>query len=53
VSLKALQDRLAAVLIDPRPLVTRGDGDGPTQRKLAAGVHADNDETISTVFFVN
>ena len=53
VSSKALQDRLVAVLAYPRPLVKSGDYYGPAPRKLAASVHADNDQAIANLFVVN
>jgi CheY-like chemotaxis protein len=53
VSAKALQDRIISVLAKPRPLVKSGDYYGPAPRKMAAAVHADNDETIATLFMVN
>ena len=53
VSSKALQDRLVAVLANPRPLVNSGAYYGPAPRKLATAVHADNDQAIASLFMVN
>jgi two-component system chemotaxis response regulator CheY len=53
VSSKALQDRMAAVLIKPRPLMKSGDYYGPAPRKLAAAVHADNDQAIANLVLLN
>jgi CheY-like chemotaxis protein len=53
VSSKALQDRLIAVLANPRPLVNSGTYYGPAPRKLVNAVHADNDQAIANLFFVN
>jgi two-component system, chemotaxis family, chemotaxis protein CheY len=53
VSSKALQDRLIAVLVNPRPLVKTGDYYGPAPRKMASSVNVDNDETIANLFIVN
>ncbi len=46
VSVKALHDRMVSVLTKPREVVKSGDYYGPVPRKLAATVHADNDEAI-------
>lgn len=46
VSLKALRDRMIAVLVKPRPLVKSGDYYGPAPRKLAADIHIDGDEAV-------
>jgi two-component system chemotaxis response regulator CheY len=53
VSSKALQDRLISVLTKPRPLVKSGDYYGPAPRKMAAAVHADNDEAIANLILLN
>ena len=53
VSSKALQDRLVAVLTNPRPMVRSGDYYGPAPRKLMSGVHADNDEAIANLVMLN
>jgi CheY-like chemotaxis protein len=53
VSSKALQDRLTAVLFNPRPVVKNGAYYGPTPRKLAASVNADNDAAIANLFVLN
>jgi hypothetical protein len=45
VSSKALQDRLVSVLTKPRAVMRAGDYYGPRPRKLAASVHADNEQT--------
>jgi two-component system chemotaxis response regulator CheY len=52
VSSKALQDRLVAVLTKPRPVVKAGEYYGPTPRRLAS-VHADNDQAVANLIFVN
>jgi CheY-like chemotaxis protein len=44
VSLKALRDRMIAVLVKPRPLVRSGDYYGPAPRKLVSDIHIDGDE---------
>jgi CheY-like chemotaxis protein len=49
VSSKALQDRMVAVLINPRQIMQSGDYYGPAPRKLAAAVHADNDQAIANL----
>jgi CheY-like chemotaxis protein len=49
VSVKALQDRVAAVLNKPREVVKSGGYYGPVPRKLATGIHADNDDLIAKV----
>ncbi|HEX3440685.1 MAG TPA: response regulator [Pseudolabrys sp.] len=53
VSSKALQDRLVSVLAKPRAVLSTGDYYGPRPRKLAASVHADNDQAIAKLFVVN
>ena len=53
VSTKALRDRLLAVLLNPRPIVSSGAYYGPMPRKFAAAVHADIDETVAKVVMVN
>jgi two-component system chemotaxis response regulator CheY len=53
VSSKALQDRMVAVLTKPRPVVRAGDYYGPVPRKMAASVHADNDQAIANLVLVN
>src|SRR5665647_2429997 len=53
VSSKSLQDRLVAVLTNPRPVVQSGDYYGPVPRKLLAGVHADTDRAIAKLVLVN
>jgi DNA-binding response OmpR family regulator len=47
VSVKALQDRMIAVLTKPRQIMKDGNYYGPTPRKLAAAIHADNDQAIA------
>ncbi len=47
VSAHALQDRLAAVLINPRPIVQRPGYYGPEPRNNVGGIHADNDKTVA------
>ena len=53
VSSKALQDRVAAVLTKPRQIMQSGDYYGPAPRKLAAAVHADNDQAIANLTLMN
>src|SRR6202162_1602912 len=53
VSVKALQDRMVAVLTKQRQIMQSGDYYGPAPRKLAAAVHADNDQAIANLSFVN
>jgi len=53
VSSKALQDRLVSVLAKPRPLVKSGNYYGPTPRRMAAAVHADNDQAIANLIMLN
>jgi len=53
VSVKALQDRVTAVLTKPREIMQNGDYYGPAPRKLAAAVHADNDQAIANLTLLN
>ncbi len=54
VSSKSLQDRMISVLANPRPLVQAGGYFGPAPRKIAAAsIHADNDEAVASLVFVN
>ncbi len=53
VSSKALQDRLVSVLAKPRALVKSGDYYGPAPRRMAAAVHADNDQAIANLIMLN
>ena len=53
VSVKALQDRVTAVLTKPREVVKSGDYYGPVPRKLATGIHADNDEAIAKLVIID
>jgi len=47
VSSKALQDRLVAVLTNPRPMIRTKDYYGPAPRKMNAnGIHADTDRSL-------
>ena len=52
VSSKALQDRLIAVLTNPRRMVQGENCYGPLPRNIAA-VHSDNDEAIANLYYVN
>jgi len=52
VSVKALHDRVAAVLAKPREVVKSGDYYGPVPRKLATAIHADNDQAIAKLVMV-
>ena len=53
VSVKALQDRLLAVLTKPREVVKSGSYYGPVPRKLATGIHADDDEAIAKLVLLD
>ena len=53
VSSKALQDRMVAVLTNPRPFVRSGDYYGPAPRKLLPGVHSDTDRAMVNLVMVN
>ena len=53
VSVKALQDRMTSVLTRPREIVRSGDYYGPLPRKMAAAIHADNDQAIANLGLVN
>lgn len=53
VSAKALHDRIVAVLTKPRPLVKAENYYGPAPRKLAAAVHADNDQAIANLVLLD
>jgi len=52
VSVKALHDRVAAVLTKPREVVKSGGYYGPVPRKLATAIHADNDQAIAKLVMV-
>ena len=47
VSAHALQERLVAVLTNPRPIIQRPGYYGPAPRTDTARVHADNDRTVA------
>jgi CheY-like chemotaxis protein len=47
VSGHALRERLVAVLTNPRPIVNRPGYYGPEPRTNIAGIHADNDKTVT------
>ncbi len=53
VSSKALQDRIVAVLTNPRQIMQSGDYYGPTPRKMATAIHADNDQAIAKLSALN
>jgi two-component system chemotaxis response regulator CheY len=53
VSSKSLQDRLVAVLTNPRPMVQTANYYGPAPRKMLTGVHADTDQAIASLVLVN
>jgi two-component system chemotaxis response regulator CheY len=53
VSVKALQDRVTAVLTKPRQIMKHGDYYGPAPRNLATAIHADNDQAIANLSVVN
>jgi two-component system, chemotaxis family, chemotaxis protein CheY len=52
VSTKALQDRLLAVLTNPRPVMQHGSYYGPTPRKMAA-INADGDAAVANLTLLN
>ncbi len=52
VSTKALQDRLLAVLTNPRPVMQHGSYYGPTPRKMAA-INADGDAAVANLTLMN
>ena len=52
VSLKALRERLVAVLANPRPMIRSGDYYGPMPRKMVVPNNTDIDD-MATVFMVN
>lgn len=47
VSAHSLQERLTAVLMNPRPIIQRGNYYGPAPREEVARIHADNDRSIA------
>jgi len=53
VSSKALQDRMVAVLTNPRPFVRSGDYYGPAPRKLLPGIHSDTDRAMANLVMLN
>jgi DNA-binding response OmpR family regulator len=53
VSVKALQDRVAAVLTKPREVVKSGDYYGPVPRRMAAAIHDDNDQAVINLSLTN
>jgi two-component system chemotaxis response regulator CheY len=53
VSVKALQDRMIAVLTQPRQIMKDGDYYGPAPRNLTTAIHADNDEAIANLSVLN
>ena len=53
VSSKSLQDRLVAVLANPRPVVKSGAYYGPVPRKTMTAIHADDDQARNSLFVVN
>lgn len=53
VSSKALQDRLVAVLTNPRPIVQSGSYYGPAPRRSLPGIHSDTDHALATLVLVN
>jgi len=52
VSMKALRERLVAVLANPRPMIRSGDYYGPMPRKMVVPNNTDIDD-VATVFMVN
>ena len=53
VSVKALQDRMTAVLTKPRQIMKDGNYYGPAPRNLTTAIHADNDQAIANLAAVN
>ncbi|HEY1309747.1 MAG TPA: response regulator [Pseudolabrys sp.] len=53
VSVKALQDRMTAVLAKPRQIMKDGNYYGPAPRNLTTAIHADNDQAIANLAAVN
>jgi DNA-binding response OmpR family regulator len=53
VSVKALQDRMTAVLTQPRQIMKDGNDYGPAPRNLTTAIHADNDQAIAKLAVVN
>jgi hypothetical protein len=51
VSSKALQDCMVGVLSNPHQVIQGGDGAAPG--KLAAAVHADNDQAIAKLSMID
>ena len=49
VSPKALRDRMAAVLLNPRPNISNGSYYGPAPRKLV-DIHRDDDDRKSLIY---
>lgn len=47
VSAHSLQERLTAVLMNPRPIIQRAGYYGPAPRDEVARIHADNDRSIA------
>ncbi len=52
VSVKALRERLVAVLANPRPMIRSGDYYGPMPRKIVVPSNAEVDD-MTTLFMVN
>jgi two-component system chemotaxis response regulator CheY len=53
VSVKALQDRMTAVLTQPRQIMKEGNYYGPAPRNLTTTIYADNDQAIANLAAVN
>ena len=53
VSTNALRERLAAVLCNPRRMVSSGPYYGPAPRKLATAIYADNDQAIANLVMLS
>ncbi len=53
VSVKALQDRVLAVLTKPREVVKSGGYYGPVPSTLATGIHADGDRAIAKLVLLD
>jgi CheY-like chemotaxis protein len=53
VSSKSLQDRLISVLAHPRPLIRSGGYYVPAPRRTVPSIHAEHDEAVASVIFIN
>ena len=53
VSTNALRDRISAVLMNPRRMVSSGPYYGPAPRKLATAIYSDNDQAIANLVMLS